>query len=412
MLTLLLCSGSAAAEDAPILGQPFPDFLATDTEGNVFVLSEALKDREAALINVWASWCAPCEAEISLLNEAYERYGDRVAFVALSCEETDTMEKIEAYRQAYGLSFPMGRDEENVLYGYLGEEGLPATVIVDRFSRAAFLRYGSFLSAGDVMRVVEAFLGDGYTETTVLTDVPRDASTRAFPVSPVRAIHVENEDVRTILFWVAGEDTPTPAYVLSDNVAHMRLELLAADDPATFTYYDYHHVYALQDLLDPERNAYVIDQPMPNTAAGEYYVCVLLTSEEGSDDDMVAAYLLRNEEDAEALSQEMRSWGYEVTWDYGELAQPEQAAPQAYVLHIVDQYGQSVPGVAVIFCTDTVCAQLVSDETGTIRFTGEPDAYHVQLFRAPEGYSFDPSYELNTGRAYGEWLLRVRRDGN
>ena len=54
----------------------------------------------------------------------------------------------------------------------------------------------------------------------------------------------------------------------------------------------------------------------------------------------------------------------------------------------------------------------MSDETGTIRFTGAPDAYHVQLFRAPEGYSFDPGYELNTGRAYGEWLLRVRRDGN
>ena len=50
VLLALLCFGMAAAEDAVILGEPFPDFTVTDTQGNAFILSEALKDHEAALI--------------------------------------------------------------------------------------------------------------------------------------------------------------------------------------------------------------------------------------------------------------------------------------------------------------------------------------------------------------------------
>ena len=106
-----LCAGTASAEkrNAAILGKPFPDFTATDTEGNLFTLSEALKDHEAVLINFWATWCGPCLSEFPFLNEAYEKYRDRVAFIALTAEKNDTMEKIEAYKKEQGISFPMGR---------------------------------------------------------------------------------------------------------------------------------------------------------------------------------------------------------------------------------------------------------------------------------------------------------------
>ena len=59
VLMLLLWAVPAAAEEKDILGQPFPEFSTTDTEGNVFTLSEALQDHEAVLINIWATWCPP-----------------------------------------------------------------------------------------------------------------------------------------------------------------------------------------------------------------------------------------------------------------------------------------------------------------------------------------------------------------
>ena len=123
-LALALATGAAAEEEAGILGKPFPDFTATDTQGNTFTLSEALKDHEAVLINLWATWCPPCESEFPDLNEVYGRYGDRVAFIALSTEENDDLDTIEAYRTSHGITFPMGRDEAGLM-NYTASSGIP-----------------------------------------------------------------------------------------------------------------------------------------------------------------------------------------------------------------------------------------------------------------------------------------------
>ena len=87
-----------------------------------------------------------------------------------------------------------------------------------------------------------------------------------------------------------------------------------------------------------------------------------------------------------------------------------EEALQAYVLHAVDQYGDPVSGVYVNFCTDTTCTPVQSDENGIITFDGEPDRYHVQLLKVPEGYSIDPDLELYTGEAYSEEDLLIRKD--
>ena len=101
MMLAALCAGGACEEafGTSFLGKPFPDFTVTDTEGNTFTLSEALKDHEAVLINFWATWCRPCNHEFPYLNEAYEKYRDRVAFIALSKENKDTTEKIAAFKK-------------------------------------------------------------------------------------------------------------------------------------------------------------------------------------------------------------------------------------------------------------------------------------------------------------------------
>lgn len=409
LLALMLCAGVAAAEEAGVLGMPFPDFTATDTEGNVFTLSEALKDHEAALINIWATWCPPCRAEMPYLNEAYAQYGDRVAFIALSCEANDTLEKIEAYRRELGLSFPMGRDEGSLLYQHVKSSGIPVTVIVDRFGNAGFMRIGSFLGTGEIARVIEAFLGDGYTETTVLNEIPKDATTRAFPVAAARAIHVENEDARRVLIRATVGQEPLTVYVVADDVAHLRLEPSANDNLSELLYYNLSDARLLQELYDADRNAFVFDQPMPNGATEDYYAYACLFSGDGNDPDMIGVYLIPDEEHIETILNDLRSQGFEVSWEYSDEEAPGQAA-EAYVLHIVDQDGAPVPGVTVNFCTDATCTPAQSGDDGLIRFDGAPDSYHVQLLQAPEGYSFDPDFELYTAAEYGEWLLRVRRD--
>ena len=413
VLMLALWTGAAAAEDSGILGKPFPDFSATDTQGNTFTLSEALKDHEAVLINLWATWCPPCEAEFPDLNEVYMQYGDRVAFISLSCEETDTLDKIEDYRQAHGIAFPMGRDEGGKLFTYSGSSGIPVTMIVDRFGNTAFEQTGMFQSADEVTRVLDAVLENSHTETQVLDEIPADASTRAFPVSAKRAMHVENENAKPVLFHVSGYDTPLTFYVVPDKTARLRMEITAAEQPDKMVYSEGYQGETIQlsQLLDSGKNAYVFDQPMPGEEQGIHYIYICLVNTLISDDpDIVESYLITDGEYVEECAEAIRSLGYEVTWEYGEPAQKDDSSLQAYILHAADQYGAPVAGVMVNFCTDTACSMAESDENGTITFDGKPDVYHVQLLEVPDGYSFDEDFELYTGNEYGEWVLRIRKD--
>ena len=93
-----------------------------------------------------------------------------------------------------------------------------------------------------------------------------------------------------------------------------------------------------------------------------------------------------------------------------EPVQAEEQALQAYVLHVTDQNGDPVPGVYVNFCTDQACVMQKSDENGTITFDGEPAVYHLQLLKAPAGYSFDKDFEMYTENAYSEATLYIRKD--
>ena len=117
--------------------------------------------------------------------------------------------------------------------------------------------------------------------------------------------------------------------------------------------------------------------------------------------------MVPGDEYIEELADVMRSWGYELTWEYEDVPK-QDVQQQAYILHVRDQNGVPVPGVYVSFCTDTACTMAISDDSGTITFDGTPDSYHVQLLKVPEGYSFDADFDMHTDSVYGEWIVRIK----
>ena len=413
LLALTLLLSTAAAEGTGILGLAFPDFSATDTKGNTFTLSEALKDHEAVLINIWASWCPPCGVEFPALQEVYEKYSDRVAFISLSCEETDTTEIIEVYRQDHGTTFSMGRDEGLVLYEYISRSGsIPATVIVDRFGNTVLCHEGMFVSAAELTRAIEPFLGDGYTETAVLDEIPRESSTRAFPVSPIRNVIAENEHARQVFFRNDNAMNRLAVFTVNDNTAHLRLELSPKDNPEDVIYYisDPLSTTEVQALLNTERNCYTIDQALPGPEDGPRIAYGVLYDPRTSDlSDAIEVYLIASEDDLDELAEMLSAEGWIRSEEEENTSVPEHST-QAYILHTADQNGEPVPGVYVNFCTDSSCIMRQSDEQGTVTFDGTPDRYHVQILKVPDGYGFDPDFELYTDTAYGEWLLRIRKE--
>ena len=152
MLTLALLPGlpaQAAPEDWQ--GKTLSDFSAETIDGQKFTLSESLKTHDLVLINLWATWCGPCRYEFPFLEAAWERYGSRVDVIALSVENGDTMSVLRSFAQENSLTFPIGRDDNN-LFGTIGGSAIPTTLIVNRDRTVVAVEIGAQSS-------VEAFTG-------------------------------------------------------------------------------------------------------------------------------------------------------------------------------------------------------------------------------------------------------------
>ncbi len=283
----------------------------------------------------------------------------------------------------------------------------------------------SAAAAGEEERLLASFLSGEYTQTAAAEEIPADLTTRALPVSPRRAVHVDNENVRMIRIRIGGTDRTMACYVVPDGTAQIRLEITAADRPALMRCGDIlGPMMPVADRLDPARNAYVYEQPVEVTADGglRHFSCVLLYDAAlgGQDPERIAVFLIRDEASIDEVIDALRGSGYDdIGWEYAEPGTDgnrqdggtqAEDAPQAYILHVMDQHHEPVANMAVSFCTDATCTMARSDANGTITFDGPPAVYHVQLLRAPEGYSFDAGFELETGSTYGEWVLYIRKD--
>ncbi len=417
MAMLALCAGTAFAEgrNTELLGKPLPDFTATDCDGNPFTLSEALKDHEAVLINYWATWCGPCRSEFPFLNEAYEKYRGRVAFIALSTEKNDTMEKIAEYRKEQGIAFPMGRYTDEAMEGYVDTSGIPDTIIVDRFGNVVFSHDGALSNTKSVELVLDTFLGDSYTESAVLTEIPKDTSTHGYPVSAARAIYPEESGkYRKVLIHSDQNPNPITGYVIPDGSVRLRIEISPDDDAASMALTNmlYGETRPVASLLDPDRGVYVYDAEMPEPDDPVHYLLIALYDGVAAEDDrQMAIYLYINEETVIETVEEGNAEGPgKLTWEYADEEKKAENTAQAYIVHVLDQDNNPVGEVIINFCNDTSCVPKESDEDGLITFTGAPDAYHVMIIDAPDGYSYDEDYEMYTAREYGEWVLRVRKD--
>lgn len=410
-LALFLAVSASAEEESPLLGKPFPDFTVTDTDGNTLTLSEALKDHEAVVINFWATWCAPCRNEFPEINKVYEEYKDRVAFIALSKEPKDSNEIIASFRQENGLTLPMGRDENGKLYSYAETKNVPVTVIIDRFGNTGFLRIGSFRTADDLRRTLDAFLGDQYTETAVLHSIPADLSMASLPVSPARALWIEDEGVQKAV--IRADGIPDILfYIVNESTAHVIAEISASDSTSDVIFYNSDAGFTpLKEMLDPERGVLAADVSVPEkgyVAIALMNYSIVINGEE--DPDMIQLHIGRNAGELESYVDTLKAAGHEnVTVEYGTGADAESSA-DAYIIHVVDQNGDPVPEVYVNFCTDEACVPCESDEDGTIVYTGKPAVYHVQVIDYPEGYSCDESFEMYTTETYGEWVLLLTKD--
>ena len=116
-------------EDLPVLGQADASGSPADYRGKV------------VLLNIWASWCEPCEEELPLLQRTHEQMLPRGGMV-LGIDSRDLSDKALAMVDRYDLTFPNLRDRDAALARSFGAVAYPETFVLDRQGRVAAKRRG------------------------------------------------------------------------------------------------------------------------------------------------------------------------------------------------------------------------------------------------------------------------------
>lgn len=93
------------------------------------------------LINVWASWCGPCRAEMGSLQRLAQRYGKQFNVIGISTD--DYRDSASGFLRGAGIQFPNYIDHDLQLETMLGADRIPLTLLVDANGRVLARHYGS-----------------------------------------------------------------------------------------------------------------------------------------------------------------------------------------------------------------------------------------------------------------------------
>ncbi|QZD96027.1 TlpA family protein disulfide reductase [Qipengyuania gelatinilytica] len=144
-------SSAASGEiDRSMAGELLPAMNVTDLKGRELNLG-ALQGTPV-LLNLWATWCAPCVKEMPMLDDLAGEYGDTLRVVTVSQDMGDP-KRVAAFFEAGGYeNLPSWMDRQAELGFALGGGELPTTVLYDAQGQEVWRVRGDYDWSGEEAR--------------------------------------------------------------------------------------------------------------------------------------------------------------------------------------------------------------------------------------------------------------------
>lgn len=123
-----------------VAGADAPDFEVVDVRGNAVSLAEDFAD-QVVLLNIWATWCAPCRAEMPSMERLYRQFSDadfEIAAVSVDAPigqfDFGGMPGGDpvAFADSLGLTFPILLDPEGRIRRTYATTGVPESFLIGR----------------------------------------------------------------------------------------------------------------------------------------------------------------------------------------------------------------------------------------------------------------------------------------
>ena len=114
----------------PGKGLPAPNFTFPDLDGKMVSLADFRG--KAVLLNIWATWCAPCVAEMPSMQKLYQELKDEgFEILAVSVDESGA-EAVKPFMEKHKLGFPVLLDTKGDIKALYQATGIPESFIIDK----------------------------------------------------------------------------------------------------------------------------------------------------------------------------------------------------------------------------------------------------------------------------------------
>lgn len=121
----------AGTTAAPQVGFLAPGFSLPSTDGQTIRLSDLRG--QAVLVNLWATWCPPCRAEMPAIEKIYNEYkDDGLVVLAVNMTYQDSASAVMPFVHEHGLTFPILLDESAIVGRAYQLRSLPSSFFITR----------------------------------------------------------------------------------------------------------------------------------------------------------------------------------------------------------------------------------------------------------------------------------------
>lgn len=88
---------------------------------------------QVVILNVWATWCGPCQVEIPTLERLYQEYGGKgLKLVAVSIDDYVNEDSIRTFARNFGMTFEILHDSTHAIERQYQVTGYPETFVIGK----------------------------------------------------------------------------------------------------------------------------------------------------------------------------------------------------------------------------------------------------------------------------------------
>ncbi|MSP12051.1 MAG: TlpA family protein disulfide reductase [Chloroflexi bacterium] len=160
-----LAASATSLPATPREGFAAPDFtldlLSDDRSATLQPITLSRLRGQVVIVNLWASWCAPCRAEMPALEKIYRSNKSRgLEILAVNATNQDKEQTAAAFARSMGITFPVLLDRTGEVGNRYLLRALPSTFFIDRRGVIREVVFGGPMSETLIQSKLETLLNE------------------------------------------------------------------------------------------------------------------------------------------------------------------------------------------------------------------------------------------------------------